>query len=142
MKTDLNTLKFNQVCIIALSAVALATRMPWLIACTAAIMLLGSANPRLALFKHLWTHLVRPALGLKGTLVDDDPRAHNFAQTIGGLVLTGAFLAFLTGATTAGVILTLTVIALALLNLTTSICVGCLMYHQYRLLQYRLGTRT
>ena len=37
------------------------------------------------------------------------------------------------------VLLGVTVIALALLNLTASICVGCLMYFQYKMLKYRLS---
>ena len=139
MKTDPTTLKFNQISIIAICTVALIGRMPWLVAGLALLMLLGSQHPRLAVFKQLWERALRPAIGLKANLVDDDPRAHNFAQLVGGIVLSAAAIAFFTGWTATATALTLTVIALALLNLTTSICVGCLLYYQYNMLRYRLS---
>lgn len=138
--TDPATLRFNQLCIVTLSTLALAARMPWLVGGLALVLLLGSARPELALFKQLWERLVRPTLGLKASPVDDDPRAHVFAQTIGGTVLALAFLAFLVGQNVLGAALTILVIALALLNLTTNICVGCLLYFQYRMLRHRLTT--
>jgi uncharacterized membrane protein len=82
---------------------------------------------------------VRPALRLAPRFVDDDPRAHHFAQGVGGVFLAVAALAWLAGAAAVGVTLTLLVIALALLNLTTRVCVGCLMYFQYRQWRYRLS---
>lgn len=139
MKTDPNTLRFNQVCIVCIASLALIAQMPWVIGALAAIMLAGSAQPRLALFKVVWERGVRHALGVKPQPVDDDPRAHNFAQTVGGIFLLTAFSAYLLGAAALGNILTLTVIGLALLNLTTRVCVGCLMYHRWRLMRWQLA---
>ena len=112
---------------------------PWLVASTAAVMLVGTFVPQAALFKRFFVDILRPLLGLKKNLVADDPRAHLFAQGVGGVFLTLATLGYLAGLPLLGGVLTLIVIALALLNLTTGYCVGCQMYFQYKMLKYRLS---
>ncbi len=112
---------------------------PWLVASTAAVMLVGTFVPEGALFKRFFTDVLRPLLGLKRNLVNDDPRAHLFAQGVGGTFLTLATLGHLAGLPLLGTLLTLLVIALALLNLTTGYCVGCRMYFRYKMLKYRLS---
>ncbi len=138
MKTDPIALKFNQINIIALSALGLFYNH-WLIGLSAFIMLLGTAWPKLALFKQLFTKLVRPLLRLEPQFIDDDPRAHNFAQGVGGIFLSLAGLSYLGDLPVLGAVLTLLVIALAALNLSTGYCVGCQMYYYYKMLRYRLG---
>ncbi len=137
MTTDPAALRFNQFCIVFLSALGLVFAQPWLVLLTATVMLLGSLLPRLALFKRFFTDLLRPALGLPKRLVEDDPRSHTFAQTLGGVFLALASLAFVGGLSALGAILTLLVILLALLNLTTGYCVGCQLYFHFKLLRYR-----
>ena len=102
-------------------------------------MLAGTFNPKLAAFKNLYSGLIRPALRLPVELQDDDPRAHNFAQGVGGVFLTVATLAFLAGWTAFAWAVSGIVVLLAVLNLTTNICVGCLMYFQWRMLQHRFA---
>ncbi|AFZ69038.1 DUF4395 domain-containing protein [Deinococcus peraridilitoris] len=140
MNTETTTLKFNQISIVTITTLAVLTQTPWLLACLAAILLLGSWRGEIALFKQLWQRGLRRALGVKPQVVEDDPRAHNFAQTVGGIVLALAALASFAGAPLIGTVLAITVIALALLNLTTHICVGCLLYFQYKMLRFRLRT--
>ena len=112
---------------------------PWLVAFTAAVMLVGTFFPEGALFKRFFIDILRPLLGLKKNLVADDPRAHLFAQGVGGTFLALATLGYLINLPLLGALLTLVVIALALLNLTTGYCVGCQMYFQYKMLKYRLS---
>jgi Domain of unknown function (DUF4395) len=141
MKLDPNVLRFNQIAIIALLALAFALQQPIIVVFVAAIMLLGTFKPTLALFKNTYSSLVRPALGIAKNLVDDDPRAHNFAQGVGGSVLVISSLAFLLGSSYVGWGLGLVVIALAGLNLTTNICVGCFLYYQFKLARFAVMSR-
>jgi hypothetical protein len=141
MKLDPNVLRFNQIAIIALLALAFLLEQPIIVAFVATVMLLGTFYPKLALFKNTYTNFVRPALGIAKNLVDDDPRAHNFAQGVGGSVLVLSSLAFLLGSNYLGWGLGVVVIALAGLNLTTNICVGCFLYYQFKLARFALASR-
>jgi hypothetical protein len=141
MKLDPNVLKFNQIAIIAFLILAFLLQQPIIVAFVAAVMLLGTFYPKLALFKNTYSSLVRPALGIAKNLVEDDPRAHNFAQGVGGSVLVLASLAFLLGSSVVGWGLGIVVIALAGLNLTTNICVGCFLYYQFKLARFALASR-
>jgi hypothetical protein len=131
-KFDANTLRFNQLSIVALVASAALLGQPWLVALVGAVLLTGTLEPRLALFKQLYARALRPALRLAPRWTDDDPRPHNFAQGLGGLFLLGAGLAFALGLGVIGWGLSAAVVALALLSLTTNICVGCFLYYQWR----------
>jgi Domain of unknown function (DUF4395) len=141
MKLDPNVLRFNQIAIIAFLALAFAIQQPIIVAFVAIVMLVGTFFPKLALFKNLYASLVRPALGIAQNLVDDDPRAHNFAQGVGGVVLVLSSLAFVLGSSIAGWGLGLMVIVLAGLNLTTNICVGCFLYYQFKLARFAVMSR-
>ena len=77
-----------------------------------------------------------PLKGLKPEVVEEDPRAHHFAQGVGGVFLLASALFTLGGLSAVGAVLGVVVIALAALNLSQKICVGCLMYFQYRRLRY------
>ena len=135
--TDQTALKFNQVTVITVTVLALVTRMPWLLGCLGFAMLIGALRPDIAPLRAAYRALC-PVLRLKADVVQEDPRAHHFAQGVGGAFLLAGGLAGLSGLTILSTILGVAVIALALLNLTTRICVGCLMYFQWRMLRYRL----
>jgi Domain of unknown function (DUF4395) len=137
-KLDPNVLKFNQISIITGILLAAILGQWWIVALIAAVMLAGTFNPNLAAFKRIYSSFVRPALKLPVNLQDDDPRAHNFAQGVGGVFLLAATLAFVLGSSVVGWVLSAIVVALATLNLTTNICVGCFMYFQLRMFQARL----
>jgi len=79
MKTDLSALKFNQITVVTVTAVALVLRQPWLAALLGAAMLFGAVNPALSPMKALYRTL-GPAFGLKPEIVDETPEAHHFAQ--------------------------------------------------------------
>jgi hypothetical protein len=141
MKLDPNVLRFNQISIIAFLILAFLLQQPIIVAFVAAVMLLGTFYPKLAFFKNIYSSFVRPTLGIAKNLVEDDPRAHNFAQGVGGVVLVLSSLAFLLGASIVGWGLGVVVIALAGLNLTTNICVGCFLYYQFKLARFALASR-
>ena len=84
-KLDPNVLKFNQISIITGILLAAILGQWWIVALIAAVMLAGTFNPNLAAFKRIYSSFVRPALKLPVNLQDDDPRAHNFAQGVGGV---------------------------------------------------------
>lgn len=138
MAFDSNILRFNQISIVFLLLLAALLNLPVLVFGVALVMLLGTLEPRLALFKNLYTKLVRSSLSIAPQLSEDDPRPHNFAQGLGGVFLLVSSLAFLLGAVLVGWVLVTMVIVLALLNLTTGICVGCFLYFQWRMLPHRL----
>jgi Domain of unknown function (DUF4395) len=141
MKLDPNVLRFNQIAIIAFLVLALVLQKPLIVVFVATVMLVGTFFPKLALFKNLYSSLVRPTLGIAKNLVEDDPRAHNFAQGVGGVVLVLSSLAFLFGSSVIGWGLGIVVIALAGLNLTTNICVGCFLYYQFKLARFAVMSR-
>lgn len=137
-KFDANVLRFNQIVIVAGIVTALLIQQPSIVVIIGAVLLIGSLDPRLAAFKRLYSSLIRPALRLAVNVSQDDPRPHNFAQGLGGVFLMLATLAFIIGWSLVGWSLAVIVAALALLNLTTSFCLGCFLYYQYRLHSRRL----
>jgi Domain of unknown function (DUF4395) len=137
MKTDLSALKFNQVTVVTLTALSLALGAPLLALLLGAAMLLGAVRPALSPMRAAYRAL-SPLLGLRPEIVDETPEAHHFAQGVGGVFLLASALASLAGLGLLGTLLGVAVIALALLNLTARICVGCLLYFQYKMLGYRL----
>ncbi|WP_424951703.1 DUF4395 domain-containing protein [Deinococcus sp.] len=136
MKTDLSALKFNQITVVGVTALALLLRQPWLAGVLGLAMLLGALRPHLSPMRWLY-RAVGQRLGLKPEVVDETPEAHHFAQGVGGVFLLASALAGFAGLAILSAVLGVIVIALALLNLTARICVGCLMYFQYRMLSYR-----
>jgi uncharacterized membrane protein YhaH (DUF805 family) len=135
---DSNVLRFNQISIVTLLLLAAVLNQPVLVGLVAAVMLLGTFEPRLALFKRLYADVLRSTFRITSRLVEDDPRPHNFAQGLGGVFLLVSSLAFLLVLPVVGWVIAALVVALALLNLTTGICVGCFLYFQWKMLPHRL----
>jgi hypothetical protein len=139
---DSNILRFNQISIVSLIAIAFALQFSPIVFLVAAIMLLGTFEPRLALFKLFYTNFLRQALKIPAKLEQDDPRPHNFAQGLGGVFMLFSSLLFLLGANFAAWGVAIIVFALAMLNLTTGICVGCFLYFQWRMLPHRFARKS
>jgi molybdopterin synthase sulfur carrier subunit len=85
-KVDHMALKVNQAFIIALLMAAYITNTPWLVAFVAAVMLIGTIWPQAALFKAVYTYVLKPAGVLKPRVIPDNPEPHLFAQGLGGRV--------------------------------------------------------
>lgn len=139
-QTDLSALKFNQVTVIGVTLLALVSGLSGLTLTLGAAMLLGAARPDLSPLRAAYRMFGR-RLGLRPEVVDEDPRAHHFAQGVGGAFLLASGLSGLAGWPLLGLGLGLAVIALAGLNLSQKICVGCLMYFQFRRLRYAVLSR-
>lgn len=135
--TDLSALRFNQITVVFVTLLAVILTLPALTLILGLSMLIGAIRPELSPLRAAY-RAFGPVLGLKSEIVAEDPRAHHFAQGVGGSFLLASALFTLSGWTAIGAILGVIVIALAVLNLTQKICVGCLMYFQYRRLRYQL----
>jgi len=129
-KVDQSALKVNQAFIIALLILAFVLNAAWLVAFVAAVMLLGTAVPALALFKGVYSRVLKPAGLVKPNVITDNPEPHRFAQGFGGVVLVGAAVALFAGATALGWALAGLVVVLAALNLFLGFCAGCFVYYQ------------
>ena len=131
---DHSALKVNQTGIIATVLVAFIGSAAYrpllvLIPLLAVVLLLGTLNPQLALFKQLYFKVLKPRGVIKPRLVRDRPEAHNFAQGLGGIFLAVSS-AFLLPLPVVGLALALLVAVLAFVNLAFNYCVGCQIYYQ------------
>ena len=90
------------------------------------VMLLIQPMIWLVLFGQLF-NAVRPTLGI-GPGKKEAVAPHRFAEALGAICLLAAAALYFAGAELAAQVLTLMVVALALLNAAEGICVGCQMY--------------
>lgn len=119
---DRTALKVNQAGIVLTVAVAFLLNAVWpvaalLIPLLAAVMLLGLVEPRAAVFRQLYSQVLRPRGIMQPQLLTESPRPHQFAQALGGVVLVLASGAFLLGLGLLGWALALIVMVLAFANL-------------------------
>jgi Domain of unknown function (DUF4395) len=131
---DHSALKVNQSGIVATVLVAYLGSFFWqpvtlLIPLLAIVLLLGTFNPRLALFKQFYFQVLKPRGIVKPRPVQDRPEPHNFAQGMGGVVLAIASV-LLIPFEFGGLALSLLVAVLAFVNLAFGYCLGCQIYYQ------------
>lgn len=129
-KVDQSALKVNQAFIIFLLIGAFLLNSWPLVAFVGLVMLVGTALPRMSLFKGIYRRILQPANLVKARVIRDNPEPHRFAQGFGGVVLAMAVIALSIGLGIAGWILVWIVIALAALNLFLGFCAGCFIYYQ------------
>lgn len=129
-QVDHTALKVNQAFIIGLLIAAFLLSSWPLVALVAAVMLLGTIVPQLALFKQIYRQLLLPAGLLQARAIPDNPEPHRFAQGFGGVVLALALLALAGNLSVLGWALIWLVVALAALNLFAGFCAGCFLYYQ------------
>ena len=132
---DQTALKVTQAGIITtlLIAFLLSAVWPWaalLVPILALVMLAGSVEPRLALFRQLYLRVLRPRGLVQPRVVVDSPRPHAFAQQMGGSVLILAAIAFFLGSPVIGWGLSWVVIVLAFVNFTFNFCLGCQIFYR------------
>ena len=132
---DRSVLKVNQailmVVIVAGYAVGLAYRdAAYVLPALAVMMLAAVASPSLNVPRILYVRLLRPSGIVKPRVVREDPAPHRFALLLGGVFLAAASVFVVTGLLLAAWVLAWIVVALAFLNFTFNICVGCIMYAQ------------
>jgi hypothetical protein len=134
---DRTALRVNQASIIALLAVGFVLDQPWLVAFVCAVMAVGTAFPRAALFQRFYRDVLRPAGVLRPDMHIEDAAPHRFAQGLGAAVLLAASVSLFGGAATLGWGLAFVVIALAAINLIFGFCAGCFVYFQLHRLRSR-----
>ena len=115
---------------LGLSILAFVVNIPLIAAFVAAVMLIGTAWPQLALFQWISRSILKPAGLVKPDVIEDNPEPHRFAQGFGGTVLTAGVSVLLVGQSLLGWALIWLVIALAALNLFLGFCAGCFVYYQ------------
>ena len=134
---DRTALKFNQGSIITLVVVAFALQLPWLVALLALVLLVGTFIPSAGAFKLLYANVLRPLRILRPDVVEEDNVQHLFAQGLGGIFLSAAFIFLaVVNQPVVGWVLTFVVAALALVNLTVNFCLGCVLYLRLRRLSF------
>ncbi|HEX4746718.1 MAG TPA: DUF4395 domain-containing protein [Gaiellaceae bacterium] len=127
--------RFNQVVIGTLALVAVVAGWPWLLGLLALQLVVGlTFGRRYCLPCLAYFDLVQPLFG-EGQL--EDARPPRFANMVGAVVLTAAFVASVAGFATVGAGLGLLVAALALLAAATGFCAGCEAYKLGHLLTGR-----
>lgn len=127
---DHSALKFNQIAIIVLVLLGFVTDHPAFPAIVAAVLVAGSLNQHLALFKLTYKHVIKPLKLLKQNPIEDSPAPHEFAQLLGGIVLGAGVLFLYLGSVVVGWTLSWVVILLAAMNLFFGFCAGCFVYYQ------------
>jgi uncharacterized protein DUF4395 len=130
---DHSALKVNQAGIVLTALVAFvgSAFSRWflvLLPLLAAVLLVGTFAPRLALFKQAYFKLLKPRGIVKPRPLEDRPEPHNFAQGLGGVFLVVASLLIPVSEALA-LALGLIVAALAFVNLAFGYCVGCQVYY-------------
>ena len=96
-KVDLSALRVNQAFIIIFLILAFVLDSWQLVAFVGLVMLIGTALPRLSLFKQIYRRALQPAGFVKPDVIADNPEPHRFAQGFGGVVLALAVISFLAG---------------------------------------------
>lgn len=131
-RLDANLLKFSQAWVVALSALAFALQLRWLVAVAAVLLAISALAPAVGPFRLLYRLVVVPAKLIRPRIVEDDPAPHRFAQAVGAsfLVASTICLFALPEASAVGWGLDLIVFVLATLNLTVGFCAGCFVYYQ------------
>ena len=127
---DHSALRVNQAFIIGVLILAFVLGSPLLVGFVAAVMLVATAWPKLALFQAIYRRVFKPANLVKPHVITDNPEPHRFAQGFGGTVLVLGVAALAIGQTVLGWGLVWLVIALAALNLFVGFCAGCFVYYQ------------
>ncbi len=130
---DHSALRVNQTGIVATILVAfVVSAVFWpvvlLIPALAAVLLVGTFAPDLALFKQIYLRILRPRGIVRPRPIEDSPAPHNFAQGLGGVFLAVASVLLLVFPA-AGLALALVVAALAFANLVFNYCLGCQIYY-------------
>ena len=125
MRTDRNQVRFNQVLLVALLPLGALLDRPGLVYLL--FLLMASQHTPLDLMAAL-----KRLLRIPPRVVEEDPRPHRFARSLGALFLGLASLALLLGLKALGYGLALLVALLAFVNLAFGFCLGCFLYLHLR----------
>ena len=127
---DQSALKFNQLSIVTFTVLGFIIDEPIIPAIVAAILIAGSINKRLALFKMTYRYILKPLKLLRPRPVAESPAPHEFAQLLGGIFLGIGSILLFGRMEVPGWGLAWLVILLAFMNLVFGFCAGCFVYFQ------------
>lgn len=132
---DQSALKVNQAGIITTLLLSFLLSAVWpaaalLVPLLALVMLVGSVEPRLALFRQIYLRMLRPRGLVHARVIVDSPKPHTFAQQVGGSVLILASLAFALQLPIVGWGLSWVTIVLAFVNFAFNYCLGCQIFYR------------
>lgn len=125
MRTDRNQLRFNQALLVVFLPVAALMDWPWLVLLL--FLLMASQHTPWDLMLAL-----KRLLRVPPNPVEEDPRPHRFARSLGAVFLGLASLALLLGLKGLGYGPALLVALLAFINLAFGFCLGCFLYLHLR----------
>ena len=132
-RVDRTALRFNQASIITIVVVAFVLQLQWLVVLLSLVLLLGTIVPNAGAFKILYAKVLRPIGILHADVVEEDNIQHLFAQGLGGVFLSVAYLFLrVVQVPVVGWGLAFLVAALAFVNLTMNFCLGCFLYLRMR----------
>jgi hypothetical protein len=129
---DHNAVKFGQVTIVLVVALAWVLDLPWLLAPLAVLLLLNVAWPAYGPVRLAYRYAVLPLGLVRPHVVPDDPAPHRFAQGVGGALLAAAAAALFGGSPVVGWGLAALVALLAAVNVLWNFCAGCFVFYQLR----------
>jgi hypothetical protein len=133
-KIDKSGIKFNQILIVLLVSVSFIMNLPFLIALTSIIMIIGSILPEASLFRLIYLNIVKRSGIMKPEIVNESNAPHLFSHGFGGIVLLISFLLLQFFPDNTGIIIgwsiSLIVAVLAFINIIWNFCAGCWLYFQ------------
>ncbi|MDR5682802.1 MAG: DUF4395 domain-containing protein [Armatimonadota bacterium] len=128
-RVDHNALRTNQLAIVLFVVAGFLTDTHWLVGVVGAVLALGAADPRAALFQQFY-HRALKGRFLRPDVREDDLAPHRFAQGVGAVFLLSAAFAMWAGASVVGWAVAWIVAVLAAVNLIFGFCAGCFVYVQ------------
>ena len=131
-QVDHNAIKFGQVTIVLVVAIAWLFDLVWLIPLLAAALLANVALPVWGPIRLAYRYVILPLRIVRPNLVPDEPAPHRFAQGVGGVLLVAAAAALYGGVAAVGWVLAALVAVLAAVNVLGNFCAGCFLFYRLR----------
>ncbi len=131
-QVDHNAIKFGQVTIVVVVALAWLFALTWLVPVLAAALLVNAAWPTAGPLRLIYRYLVLPLRLVRPNMVTDEAAPHRFAQAVGGGLLLAASIALYGGVAALGWGLAALVAVLAAVNVLWNFCAGCFLFYQLR----------
>lgn len=129
---DRNALKFNEITIVTLIAVAFVLDLAWLLVILASILVVAAARPQWSLLRVAYQRIILPLSVVRPRVVPGDFAPRRFTQGFAAAVLGLSVVALLGGLTAIGWGLAWLVALLAAVSLFGNFCAGCFVFYQLR----------
>jgi len=131
-QVDHNAIKFGQVTIVIVVALAWLLARIWLVPVLAVALLVNAAWPTIGPLRLLYRYLALPLRLVRPHMVTDEAAPHRFAQAVGGALLLAASAALYSGVAALGWALAGLVAGRAAVSLLGAVRAGCFLFYQLR----------